>query len=205
MTVPGAMVGTADESAVDSALVARMRTGDERALAALYDRHAPALLGLVLRIVRERSEAEAVLMEAFLQAWRTASRFEHERGTVLGWLTTMARSRAIDHVRASARRERREPVVADPTGALQLVDTSSVADPSEHVESEETRKTVEAALRTLQPAQRAAIELAFFEGLTHVEVAERLAQPIGTIKTRIRMGMLKLRELLAPLGREERA
>lgn len=194
-----------DESAVDPALVARMRTGDERALAALYDRHAPALLGLVMRIVRERSEAEAVLMEAFLQAWRTASLFERDRGTVLGWLTTMARSRAIDHVRASARRERREPVVADPTGALQIVDTSSVADPSEHVESEETRSTVAAALRTLQPAQRAAIELAFFEGLTHVEVAQRLGQPIGTIKTRIRMGMLKLRELLGPLGREERA
>lgn len=194
-----------DESAVDAALVARMRTGDERALAALYDRHAPALLGLVMRIVRERSEAEAVLMEAFLQAWRTASLFERDRGTVLGWLTTMARSRAIDQVRARARRERREPVVADPTGALQLVDTSRSADPSEHVESEDTRDSVAAALRTLQPAQRAAIELAFFEGLTHVEVAERLAQPIGTIKTRIRMGMLTLRELLAPLGREERA
>lgn len=179
-----------------------MRGGDERALAALYDRYAPALLGLVMRIVRDQADAEAVLMKAFLQAWRSADSFDAERGSVIGWLTIIARSRALDFVRTESRRERREPLNEDREAPLVLVDDSVHADPSAAVEAQETRQTVEAALASLQPAQRAAIELAYFEGLTHVEVAERLAEPLGTIKTRIRLGMIKLRESLAPLAGE---
>lgn len=186
----------------DRPLVVAMQDGDERALAALYDRHAPTLLGLVMRIVRDQADAEAVLMKAFLQAWRSAGTFDADRGSVIGWLTTIARSRALDFVRTASRRERREPRNEDREAPLVLVDTSADADPSATVEAQETRRAVEAALATLQPGQRAAIELAFFEGLTHVEVAERLAEPLGTIKTRIRLGMIKLRELLAPLAGE---
>lgn len=191
-----------DASAEDRPLVAAMRGGDERALSALYDRHAPALLGLVMRFVQDQSDAEAVLLKAFLQAWRSAESFDAERGSVLGWLTIIARSRALDFVRTAALRQRREPLNEDRESPLMLVDDSAHADPSAAVEAQETRRTVEAALASLQPAQRVAIELAYFEGLTHVEVAERLAEPLGTIKTRIRMGMIKLRELLAPLAGE---
>lgn len=179
-----------------------MRGGDERALAALYDRHAPALLGLVMRIVRDRADAESVLMKVFLQVWRSAGTFDAERGSVVGWLATIARSRALDQVRSSVRRERREPMQVDRETPLVLVDTSAAGDPGAAVEAQETRQAVERALESLQPGQRMAIELAFFEGLTHVEVAERLAEPLGTVKTRIRLGMIKLRELLAPLARE---
>ena len=189
-------------SAGDRPLVVAMQGGDERALAALYDRHAPTLLGLVMRIVREQADAEAVLMKAFLQAWRSAGTFDADRGSVIGWLTTIARSRALDFVRTTSRRERREPRNEDREAPLVLVDASPGADPSATVEAQETRRAVEAALAKLQPGQRAAIELAFFEGLTHVEVAERLAEPLGTIKTRIRLGMIALRELLAPLAGE---
>ncbi len=179
-----------------------MKAGDERALAALYDRHAARLLGQVMRVVRERSEAESVLMKVFLQAWRSAGTFDAERGSVLGWLSTIARSRALDHVRATVRRERREPLGDDGATPVVLVDESIGADPSATVEERETRTRVEAALASLPPGQRAAIELALFEGLTHVEIAERLSEPLGTVKTRIRSGMMRLRELLAPLAKE---
>ena len=189
-------------SADDRTLVLSMRGGDERALAALYDRHSPALLGLVMRIVRDRADAESVLMKVFLQVWRSAGTFDAERGSVVGWLATIARSRALDQVRSSVRRERREPMQVDSETPLVLVDTSAAGDPGAAVEAQETRRAVQRALESLQPGQRTAIELAFFEGLTHVEVAERLAEPLGTVKTRIRLGMIKLRELLAPLARE---
>ncbi len=194
-----------ETSADDRALVVGLQGGDEQSLASLYDRHAPVLLGLVMRFVRDRSDAEGVLMEAFLQAWRTADSFDGSRGSVMGWLTSIARSRALDFARTTARREKREPLGEDWEAPLVLVDTSIDGDPSAGVEADELRETVDAALRTLQPAQRRAIELAFYEGLTHVEVAERLAEPLGSIKTRIRLGMLKLRELLAPLDQGSRA
>jgi len=199
---PPAAVPGPTASADDRTLVLSMRGGDERALAALYDRHAPALMGLVLRIVKDRSEAESVLLKVFLQVWRSAGTFDADRGSVVGWLATIARSRALDQVRSSARRERREPLQDDRETPLVLVDTSADGDPASAVEAQETRRAVERALTSLQPGQRAAIELAYFEGLTHVEVAERLAEPLGTVKTRIRLGMIKLRELLAPIAGE---
>ena len=179
-----------------------MQGGDERALATLYDRHAAALLGFVLRIVREHADAEAVLMATFLQAWRSAASFDDSRGSVLAWLATMARSRALDVARGTKRRELREqPTVdeADPIG--ELADAAPV-DPLAGVEQQERRRAIDAALATLPAPQRRVIELAFFEGLTHVEIAERLTEPLGSVKTRIRQGMLTLRDLLAPLAHE---
>lgn len=178
-----------------------MQGGDERALTSLYDRHAAALLGFVLRIVREHADAEAVLMATFLQAWRSAATFDDSRGSVLAWLAIMARSRALDVARSTKRRELREQSTvdeADPIGAA----AAAPVDPLAGVEQQERRQAIDAAMATLPTPQRRVIELAFFEGLTHVEIAERLTEPLGTVKTRIRQGMLRLRDLLAPLAHE---
>lgn len=179
-----------------------MQAGDERALASLYDRHAPALLGLITRIVHERADAEAVLLATFLQAWRSAASFRADRGSVLSWLATIARSRAVDSARSGARRDRREQLVHGPEDPIAEAEAPEVMDPLEGIAQQERRRTIEAALTALSAPQRTVIELAFFEGLTHVEIAERLAEPLGTVKTRIRQGMIKLRDLLAPLAQE---
>lgn len=179
-----------------------MQGGDERALATLYDRHAAALLGFVLRIVREPADAEAVLMATFLQAWRTAASFDDSRGSVLAWLAIMARSRALDVARSMKRRELREQSTDDERDPIGTAESPATVDPLAGVEQQERRRAIDAALAVLPAAQRRAIELAFFEGLTHVEIAERLTEPLGSVKTRIRQGMLKLRDLLAPLAHE---
>jgi RNA polymerase sigma-70 factor (ECF subfamily) len=179
-----------------------MQRGDERALAALYDRYAASLLGMVLRTVRERPDAEAVLMEVFLQAWRGAATFDSARGSVLAWLAMMARSRAMDAARRGARRERHETAEQDSVDAIESVEAPEPTDPLHGLEQQERRTAIEQAMTALVPAQRLVIELAFFEGLTHVEIAERLSEPLGTVKTRIRQGMIKLRDLLAPLAQE---
>jgi RNA polymerase sigma-70 factor (ECF subfamily) len=186
----------------DRALIEGMTRGDERALATLYDRYSSAVLGLVMRIVPERADAESVLLEAFAQAWRDAYTFTAARGSVLSWLFTIARSRALDAARASGRRAKYTPLSVDdaPGEALTALDAHS--DPSFGVESDEQQVAVAKALGTLPGPQRTAIELAFFEGLSHVEIAERLAEPLGTVKTRIRLGMIKLRELLRPYAGE---
>jgi RNA polymerase sigma-70 factor (ECF subfamily) len=191
-----------DQSADDASLVQRMQRGDERALAALYDRYAASLLGMVLRTVRERPDAEAVLMEVFLQAWRGAATFDSARGSVLAWLAMMARSRAMDAARRGARRERHETAEQDSVDAIESVEAPEPTDPLHGLEQQERRTAIEQAMTALVPAQRLVIELAFFEGLTHVEIAERLSEPLGTVKTRIRQGMIKLRDLLAPLAQE---
>ncbi|MCC7001467.1 MAG: sigma-70 family RNA polymerase sigma factor [Gemmatimonadaceae bacterium] len=186
----------------DARLVQLMRLGDERALAALYDRYAPSLLGLIQRIVRERADAESVLMATFLQAWRTAASFDAARGSLLSWLATIARSRAVDSARSGARRERREQLVTEQDAPIAEAEAPGSTDPLDGITQQERRTAIEAALTSLSAPQRTVIELAFFEGLTHVEIAERLAEPLGTIKTRIRQGLIKLRGLLAPLAQE---
>ena len=193
---------SAPTSASDAQLVVQMQGGDEHALSSLYDRHAPALLGFVLRIVREHSDAEAVLMATFLQAWRSATTFDASRGSVLSWLVIIARSRALDVARSMKRREMREQSTADEVDPIGAAEDAVPVDPLAGVEQQERRRAIDAALATLPVPQRRVIELAFFEGLTHVEIAERLTEPLGTVKARIRQGMLRLRELLAPLAHE---
>jgi RNA polymerase sigma-70 factor (ECF subfamily) len=148
--------------------------------------------------VGQRADAEEVVLDAFAQAWREAARFEASRGSVAGWLATIARSRALDLVRA---RNRRERITA--TAAAERPDTSPAMggwplDPSSGVDIAERRRQVQLALEALSPPQRRAIELAYFEGLSQSEIAERLQEPLGTIKTRVRLGMQKLRESLRP-------
>jgi RNA polymerase sigma-70 factor (ECF subfamily) len=182
----------------DRALLGQVALGEERALAALYDRYSGPLYAVAYRITGERADAEEVVLESFMQAWRDATRFRSEKGSVAAWLTMICRSRALDLVRARGRRSRvvDSAVSADPTTtpAMGGVDPT----PSEMVSDRERAQRVTEALATLSPPQRQAIELAYYEGLSQSEMAERLGEPLGTIKTRVRQAMQKLRDALRP-------
>ena len=182
----------ADDRRADQSALQRIAAGDEEALAELYDRHARTIYSLALRILQNQADAEDIVQEVVSQAWRQASRYDATRGNVAAWLLTLARSRAINRLRA--RRARPDRLA----GELALTD---VADQTPAVDvqllSAEQVARVRAALAALPLLQRMAIELAYYEGLTHVEIAERLEQPLGTVKTRIRLAMMKLREALA--------
>lgn len=205
-TAPGPPVpdrAVLSPDANDRTLVEQMAGGDERAAGLLYDRHGAVLFALARRIVREPADAEEVVMEAFAQAWRDAARFEPGRGSVAGWLVTIVRSRALDHVRARGRRWRitGHAARAEPEGAPALGMRSD--NPAAAPELEERRTRVRAALDALPPVQREAIELAYYEGLTQSEIAARLEAPLGTVKTRIRSAMEQLRQALQPLLGEQ--
>ncbi len=188
-------------SANDLSLVADMARAEERAAAALYDRHGAVMYGLALRMVGEAADAEEVVLDAFAQAWREADRYDTSRGSVLGWLTTIVRTRALDTIRARGRRSK----MVDAASA-RLDEPAAMGEPlpspDRAAEESERAGAVSSALKSLPEQQRRAIELAFFEGLTHQEVAERLREPLGTVKTRIRLGMLKLRDMLGGLAPE---
>lgn len=183
----------------DHDLVGRAARGDQQAIGTLYDRYGDVLYAVAYRVVGQRADAEDVVIEAFAQAWRDATRFEASRGSVAGWLTMIARSRALDVVRARSRRDRITATAAadQPQRSPAMGDWRS--DPSDSYDHAERRRQVQAALQTLSLPQRQAIELAFFEGLSQSEIAERLKEPLGTIKTRVRLGMQKLRDLLRPI------
>jgi RNA polymerase sigma-70 factor, ECF subfamily len=186
----------APSSSADRDLVARAASGDERAIASLYERYGGVLYAVAYRIVGQRADAEEAVIEAFAQVWREAPRFEPARGSVAGWLTMIARSRALDMVRARARRDRiTASAAADRPGASPGM-SSWRPDAGGALDDSERRAQVRQALDTLSPPQRQAIELAYFEGLSQSEIAERLQEPLGTVKTRVRLGMQKLRECL---------
>jgi RNA polymerase sigma-70 factor, ECF subfamily len=176
----------------------RLAGGDREAMVTLFDRHASGVLGLLLRMMRQRAEAEELLQEVFFQAWQDAGRYRPEVSAPRTWLLMLARSRALDRLRSTGARRRREVEVARQA----RFDGHPVEAPRgyERLQEEERRRRVATALGTLPEAQRSAIELAFFAGLTHCEVAERLREPLGTVKSRILLGMRKLREKLASPG-----
>jgi RNA polymerase sigma-70 factor (ECF subfamily) len=182
-----------DDQTFDREAVVRMSAGDPEGLSRLYDRHARAVYSLALRIVEDRAEAEDIVQDVFSQAWFQARRYDHARAPVAGWLLMMARSRAIDRLRS--RRVR-----PDNSAAFDDHQFDAVVDPAPRQDLEaitaEQAGRVRNALEALPPGQRRAIELAYYEGLTHTEIAERLGEPLGTVKTRIRLGMLRLREAL---------
>jgi RNA polymerase sigma-70 factor (ECF subfamily) len=190
--------GSTRTATSDGELIVGVAAGDERAMAALYDRYGAVLYAVAYRIVGQRADAEEVVVEAFAQAWRDAPRFEAARGSVAGWLTMIGRSRALDLVRARARRERITATAAADRPDAPLAMGAWRDDPAGAVDHAERRVRVREALDTLSPPQRQAIELAYFEGLSQSEIAERLQEPLGTIKTRVRLGMQKLRECLRP-------
>jgi RNA polymerase sigma-70 factor (ECF subfamily) len=178
-------------------LIAGMRVGDEKALGRFYDVTGPLVHGLILRITGDRGDAEEVTGDVYLQAWRQAGRYDRSRGTPTTWLLTLARSRAIDRVRQGATAKR----LAAPLGDEILVDDRQ--SPFQESAAREQRERVGAALEAIPPKQRQAIELAFYAGLSHVEIADQLEEPLGTVKTRIRQGMIKLAQLLREIGPEE--
>lgn len=182
----------------DARIVARMAAQDEQALAAFHDRWCARVESVVLRIVRDADDAADVVEEVFWQCWRQAARFDAARGDVERWLVTIARSRALDRLRA--RRRLREEVVADDGPPADLVDAG--ADPSSDAEGADRRARVAAALATLPPEQREALELAYYGGYSQSEIAGRTGQPLGTVKTRMRLALQKLRTVLAPLAQD---
>ncbi|HYW09046.1 MAG TPA: sigma-70 family RNA polymerase sigma factor [Longimicrobium sp.] len=183
----------------DVGLVRRMAAGDEAALGLLYDRWSPMLHSVALRIVGDPSDAEEVLEETFWQAWRQAGRFEETRGGVSTWLSMMLRSRALDRIRARGRlREERWDSALDPATAGE--DTRGA--PDSHAEQDEMRRLVTAAVAQLPAEQRQTVELAYFRGMSQTEIAAALGQPLGTVKTRARLALQKLREALGVLREE---
>ena len=173
----------------DVALLKAIAGKDDKAVSQLYDRYRVVLFGLLVRILNNREEAEDVLQEVFLQVWRRAADYDDNRGRPFTWLVTLARSRAIDRLRSVASRER---VVA--ASARDPVEETSDAI-ADAVRSEQ-RGIVTSALSQLPEEQQRPLVLAYFDGLTQSEIADRLGAPLGTVKTRMRTGMLKLREVL---------
>ena len=184
----------AESQAEDLECLRRLASGDQASAAGLYDRHARPIYSLILRIVGDEGEAEDVLQDVFAQAFRQAARYDAARGPVAAWLLMMARSRSIDRLRA--RRARPEAQTADDERAMEEM-AGSLPDAASAMLGVEQARIVRQALRELPLLQRVAIELAFYEGLSQSEIAERLEQPLGTVKTRIRLGLLKLRDALA--------
>ena len=180
-------------NAEDVALIRRMCDADETALGALYDRWVRSLYSLVFHLLKDADEAEDVVEETFWQAWRKASSYEPSRGAVSTWLLTIGRRRALDRLRAKDRR--REESMSQ-TGVLADM-ASSLPDPFQAAEGSERRSNVRAALNELPEEQRSVLELGYFQGLSQTEIAEMTGQPLGTVKTRMRLAMQKLREPLS--------
>jgi RNA polymerase sigma-70 factor (ECF subfamily) len=201
-TVPDDASATRGADA-DLKLVRRMQSGDETALGAFYDRWFPIVSYLITRMVKATGDVEDVIEETFWQAWRQADRYEPERGTVQTWLLTMARSRALDRLRSN-RRLREESIDDTASSATSSASLESASDPSLDAEHAERKRIVLAALSELPSEQRQALELGYFSGLSQTEIAERTGQPLGTIKTRMRLAMQKLRERLSALREEAR-
>jgi RNA polymerase sigma-70 factor (ECF subfamily) len=173
----------------DATLVERLLQRDVSAFEELYDRHSRVVYGLVLRIVQHASSAEEVAQDVFLQLWRNASRFDGSRGPFLPWLLTMARNRALDHLRLKSERQRRREDQAE-----QLPPVASAPDFEGRLDEKRRAARVRDLMSALEPRQRRAIELAYFEGLSHSEIASALREPLGTVKSWIRNGLLKLKE-----------
>jgi RNA polymerase sigma-70 factor (ECF subfamily) len=172
-------------------LVQAVAAGDQAALHALYDRAHRLVFTLSLRITCNREIAEELTVDVFHDVWRRAAHYDAENGTVLGWIMNQARSRAIDRLRFESRKKRSADGMVEPPA-------EAAPNPRDMLELREQAKAVRAAVAALTPDERQAIETTFFGGLTHAEAAERLDQPLGTIKTRIRSALHKLRKALSP-------
>ncbi len=170
----------------DLALVRAVRAGDESAMAALYDRYSPVVYSVALRVLKDTSGAEDVLQDIFMQLWRNPAAFDSSRGNMGAWLAVISRNRAID----TLRRRRPESDIEDVVISVQ-------PDLALDVERARAMDKVRGTLQGMPAAQRSALEMAYFDGLSHSEIAEKTGEPLGTIKTRIRTGLLVLRKAFA--------
>jgi RNA polymerase sigma-70 factor (ECF subfamily) len=202
---------TRDGQAIDSAiskdgdLIKAVAEGDADALAVLYDRHGAAVYSLCLRMLRDADDAEELLEDVFWQLWRRADQFDPTRGSALAYLLTLTRSRAIDRLRARERRVRLRSELPDPLLGENLLGAATLpGSPLQAALALERRVRVRSALAELPAAQREAVELSFLEGLSHPEISSRLGEPLGTIKTRIRNGLLRMRDSLRDATGETR-
>jgi RNA polymerase sigma-70 factor, ECF subfamily len=179
--------GTPEPKSVEeTALISRIRNGDETAMSELYDRYSGIVYGIALRVLGDTSAAEDVLQEVFLQLWRNPHAFDSGRGRLPAWLAVIARNRAIDHLRKRPPEDDIEGLAVS-TG----VNLENAAAQHEAVDK------VRGILAKLPSEQRRVLEMAFFQGMTHTEIAGKTGEPLGTIKTRIRTGLLALREAFA--------
>lgn len=170
-------------------LVRAVGQGDQDALHALYERTHRLVFTLIVRITQDRATAEELTVDVFHDVWRRAAAYEPATGTVLGWIVNQARSRAIDRLRFERRKKRVNPYPDAPADALG-------GEPSDQLDIDDRSRALRAALTALTPAERRAIESAFFGDMTYAEVAKHFDEPIGTIKTRVRSGLGKLRQAL---------
>ena len=169
----------------------RVATGDQLAMASLYETSSRVVYGLLLRILNEHGLAEEVLLDVYMQVWRQAGSYDKGRGSPMAWMLTIARSRALDRLRSG----RQELLIRESFEGIEE-NTSSEIDVEEAAAIAEVQGKVRDALETLPAEQREVIELAYYDGLSHSEIALQLEQPLGTVKTRTRLGMMKLRHLL---------
>ena len=178
-------------AAADRETLERVSRGDPAAMEPLYQRFAARAFAICLRILRERHEAEEVLQETFLEIWRRAKEYDPKRGAIEAWVATIARTRAIDHLRTQRTANR----VAEQAQPASVLSTPPAA-PDTAASEGQDKVRVAKALKSLPTGQRHALELAYFEGLSHTEIAERTGDPLGTVKTRVRLGMEKLASLI---------
>jgi RNA polymerase sigma-70 factor (ECF subfamily) len=194
MSDAGASQSTGDRQPDESGLVRRMAKGDKAACAELYDRFSRPLYSVALRILGDATEAEDIVQDVFVSLWERAASFDASRGSAFAWAVTLTRNRAIDRLRT---RRRRSDLLADSFAAdVPGAQSSAETDTAGHLVFREESVAVRAALSTLPGEQVRALELAFFSGLTQQEIAAQLSEPLGTIKARIRRGLLKLRDTL---------
>lgn len=192
--------GLATSHALDAAAISLVARGDERALGELFDRHGGMAWSLANAILRDAADAEEVVADAFSQVWRSAGSFDAGRGSVVAWISTIVRTRALDLIRSQKRRARmldRAELSAE-EGTSPGLGTGAPG-VERGAEQSEAQVLVRGALRALPEAQREVLELAYFGGLSQSEIAARLDEPLGTVKTRMRSGMEKMRQALGPL------
>lgn len=181
-------------NAEDAALIAQMKSGDERAFTTFYDRVAPGLFSMIYAILHDQKESEDVLQESFLQMWKRTATYDASRSSLFTWAVMIARHKAIDRLRSRQRQARLSEAVASEAEPMATSAPSDRADNA--LARTDERERVRAALSQIGEAQREAIDLAFFGGLTQTQISERLGAPLGTVKARIRRGLLALREVL---------
>lgn len=178
-----------DDVSSDAALVHRLLQRDVRAFEQLYDRHSRIVYGLVLRILQQASTAEEVVQDVFLQLWRNAGQYQSARGPFVPWLLTLARNRALDNLRLKSERQRRREDQTD-----ELPSIAQAPEYEKALDEKRRAEVVRSLMGALSAPQKKAIEMAYFEGLSHSEIAAALQEPLGTVKSWIRNGLIRLKE-----------